>query len=33
MVIQDDEKASGQALGMMLPYFITILLFAAGAQT
>jgi sodium transport system permease protein len=30
MVIQDDEKASGQALGMMLPYFITILLFAGA---
>lgn len=30
MVIQDDEKASGRALGMMLPYFITILLFAGA---
>lgn len=30
MVIQDNEKASGQALGMMLPYFITILLFAGA---
>ena len=28
MVIQDEQKASGKALGMMLPYFITILLFA-----
>lgn len=26
--IMDDEKASGKALGMMLPYFITMLLFA-----
>lgn len=30
MVIQDDEKASGRAIGMMLPYFITILLFAGA---
>lgn len=30
MIIQDEEKASGQALGMMLPYFITILLFAGA---
>ncbi len=30
MVIQDEEKASGKALGMMLPYFITILLFAGA---
>lgn len=30
MVIQDDDKASGKALGMMLPYFITILLFAGA---
>ena len=28
MIVQDDQKASGKALGMMLPYFITILLFA-----
>lgn len=28
MVIQDDEKASGKMLGMMLPYFITLMLFA-----
>lgn len=30
MVIQDNDKASGKALGMMLPYFITILLFAGA---
>lgn len=30
MVIQDDDKAGGKALGMMLPYFITILLFAGA---
>lgn len=30
MIIQDDKKASGKALGMMLPYFITILLFAGA---
>lgn len=30
MIIQDDEKASGKAIGMMLPYFITILLFAGA---
>lgn len=30
MEIQDDSKASGKALGMMLPYFITILLFAGA---
>lgn len=30
MIIQDDDKASGKALGMMLPYFITILLFAGA---
>ena len=28
--IQDEEKASGKAAGMMLPYFITILLFAGA---
>lgn len=30
MIVQDDQKASGKALGMMLPYFITILLFAGA---
>lgn len=30
MVIQDEEKAGGKMLGMMLPYFITILLFAGA---
>lgn len=30
MVIQDNEKAGGKVLGMMLPYFITILLFAGA---
>lgn len=30
MIIQDEQKASGKALGMMLPYFITILLFAGA---
>ena len=30
MVIQDEEKAGGKILGMMLPYFITILLFAGA---
>lgn len=30
MYIQDEEKASGRAIGMMLPYFITILLFAGA---
>ena len=30
MVIQDEEKASGKVLGMMLPYFVTILLFAGA---
>ncbi|HBA64255.1 MAG TPA: ABC transporter permease [Lachnospiraceae bacterium] len=30
MVVQDDKKANGKALGMMLPYFITILLFAGA---
>ena len=28
MYIQDEKKASGKAIGTMLPYFITILLFA-----
>ena len=30
MVIQDEQKASGKALGTMLPYIITILLFAGA---
>lgn len=30
MYIQDEKKASGKAIGMMLPYFITILLFAGA---
>ncbi|MCQ5201491.1 ABC transporter permease [Mordavella massiliensis] len=30
MEIQDEDKASGKALGLMLPYFITILLFAGA---
>lgn len=30
MVIQDDQKAGGKVLGMMLPYFVTILLFAGA---
>ena len=30
MIIQDEAKASGKELGMMLPYFITILLFAGA---
>lgn len=30
MVIQDDDKASGKAAATMLPYFITILLFAGA---
>lgn len=30
MVIQDEKKASGKELGRMLPYFITILLFAGA---
>jgi len=30
MIIQDEAKASGRELGMMLPYFITILLFAGA---
>jgi len=30
MVIQDEEKAGGKILGMMLPYFVTILLFAGA---
>lgn len=30
MIIQDEEKAGGKILGMMLPYFVTILLFAGA---
>lgn len=30
MVIQDEAKASNKAIGMLLPYFITILLFAGA---
>lgn len=30
MVVQDDQKATGKMVGMMLPYFITILLFAGA---
>lgn len=30
MVIQDEQKAGGKVLGMMLPYFVTILLFAGA---
>lgn len=30
LIMQDDDKASGKALGTMLPYFITILLFAGA---
>lgn len=30
MEIQDEDKASGKAVGMMLPYFITVLLFAGA---
>lgn len=30
MVVQDEQKAGGKTLGMMLPYFITILLFAGA---
>lgn len=30
MIIQDDQKAGGKVLGMMLPYFVTILLFAGA---
>lgn len=30
MVLQDDSKAGGKILGMLLPYFITILLFAGA---
>lgn len=30
MVLQDEKKAGGKMLGMMLPYFVTILLFAGA---
>lgn len=30
MIIRDEEKAGGKLLGMMLPYFVTILLFAGA---
>ena len=30
MVIRDEQKAGGKILGMMLPYFVTILLFAGA---
>lgn len=30
LIIQDDQKAGGKVLGMMLPYFVTILLFAGA---
>lgn len=30
MIIQDEKKAGGKAVGMMLPYFITVLLFAGA---
>lgn len=30
MIVQDEQKANGKELGMMLPYFITILLFAGA---
>ena len=30
MILQDEEKAGGKILGMMLPYFVTILLFAGA---
>lgn len=29
-IVQDEDKATGKALGMMLPYFITIMLFAGA---
>lgn len=28
MIVQDDDKAAGKMLGMLLPYFITLMLFA-----
>ena len=30
MIIQDNEKATGKMLGMLLPYFITLMLFAGA---
>lgn len=30
MIIQDDNKATGKTLGTMLPYFVTVLLFAGA---
>ena len=33
MIIQDDQKAGGKVLGTMLPYFVTILLFAGAMGT
>ena len=30
MVIQDDQRAGGKAIGTMLPYFVTLLLFAGA---
>ena len=33
MVIQDEQEAGGKALGMMLPYFVTILLFCGSNGT
>lgn len=30
MIIQDEDRAGGKILGMMLPYFVTILLFAGA---
>jgi sodium transport system permease protein len=30
MVVQDDKKAAGKALGMIVPYFVTIMLFAGA---
>ena len=30
MILQDKEKAGGKVLGMLLPYFVTILLFAGA---
>lgn len=30
VILQDDKKAEGKALGMMLPYFVTLMLFAGA---
>ena len=30
MIVQDDQRASGKAIGTMLPYFVTLLLFAGA---